>query len=328
MKILSNFFHWLSTALAPPKKDLKVVFLCVVGATIIWLFNALNKNYTTVITCPVDYKYDQPGLVVVTAPPDRIKVNVSAGGWNLLRRNLLFTWYHLKIDIPDPTGTHYITGASLVSSLTDQMPELNSVNSVETDTLFFDIQHRKDKMLIGKINRKSFSLENSYRIVGPITINPGEFQISGPEKLIDTLPGTFEISLDKDHISKPYSDDISLDYFNSDLVQFNPKEVHVSFNVEKYINKRVEIPVVPVNFPKDSSAYLATSSIFATYDVRKSMEDSVDSGQFIITADFKKAIRKDSIAPILVKSVPRFAEDFKPDTTIVKVVYVRKRRTR
>jgi hypothetical protein len=58
------------------------------------------------------------------------------------------------------------------------------------------------------------------------------------------------------------------------------------------------------------------------------MEDSVDTARFIITADYKKAVRRDSIVPINIQEVSPLAEDFKPDTTILKVVYVKRRRSR
>ncbi len=327
LKILSHFFHWIFTVLTPPKKDLKVVLLCFIGATVIWLFNALNKNYTTDVSCPIAYEFDRTNLVVVKSPPPKININVSAGGWNLLRRTLLFTRYPVKLELQNPASTHFILGSSLITSLSDQLTEL-TVNSVETDTLFYDIQTRKDKTLTGKINRKSFTLKDFYRVVGPITINPGEFKISGPEKMIDTLPNDFEISIDEDGIDKPFSDFIKLDYLNSKLVSFTPQEVHVSFNVERFILKRIKLPVVPVNFPKDSSAYLADPWINANFAVRKSMEDSVDTARFIITADYKKAVRRDSIVPINIQEVSPLAEDFKPDTTFLKVVYVKRRRSR
>lgn len=327
MNILSKFFHWVITILAPPKKDLKVVLLCFIGATVIWLFNALNKNYTTDVSCPVSYDYDKTDLVVVKPPPDKIEVNVSAGGWNLLRRTLMFARYPVTIRLTNPVNQNYILGSNLRPELSDQLVEL-TVNSVDTDTLFYNIQNRKEKTLKGKLNRNSIGLEDSYRIVGPVTIVPPEFKISGPEKMIDTLPDSFEISINKESINKPYSGDVNLDYFNSDLITFTPNSVHVSFNVERYITKHIQIPVVPVNFPKDSSAYLFNPLIGATFTIRKSLEDSIDTGEFVISADYRKLIRNDTLVPIQIQEVPGLAEDFTPDTTLLKVVYAKQRRTR
>ena len=327
MKILSRFFKWILAVLAPPKKDFKVVLLCFIGATIIWLFNALNKNYTTDISCPVTYQFDRTGLVVVKPPPAKIEVNVSAGGWNLLRRNLLLRWYTVKIDLPNPVASHYLIGANLIPTLRDQLPEMDQVNSVETDTLFYDIQNLKEKTLTGKVDPDNIQLENSYRIVGPIRIVPEEFRISGPEKLIDTLPAVFQITIDREGINKPYSDDIRLDYFNSSLVNFTPEKIHVSFDVEKFVTLNIRIPVVPQNFPRDSSAFIPDPWINASFSVAQNLRDSVDTSQFILTADFKNAIRRDSIVPVNIEQVPKLAEDFKTDTTYLKVIYAKKRRT-
>jgi hypothetical protein len=327
LKILSRFFAWVFAVFAPPKKDLKVVLLCFIGAAVIWLFNALNKKYTTDLRCPVTYEFDKTGLVVVKPPPAKIEINVSAGGWSLLRRNLLFTWYPVKINLQNPVNSHYVIGSSMAPALSDQMPDL-TINNVETDSLFYDIQNLKEKTLIGKVSLENIHLENSYRIVGPIILVPAEFKISGPEKLIDTLPDDFQITIDRDGINKPYSDDIRLDYFNTSLVKFMPEKIHVSFDVEKFVSKRIKIPVVPVNFPKDSAAFIPDPWINANFSVQVDLQDSVDTNQFMITADFKNTVRKDSIVPVQIVEISKFAIDFNPDTTYLKVIYAKKRRFR
>jgi hypothetical protein len=325
LRIISNILKWLSALFAPPKKDLRIVFLCLAGATMIWLLNALNKNYTTTIKCPVQYEFDNPDLVIVTPPPERIEVNVSSGGWNLLRRSLLLKRHPVILKIHNPAMSNFIRGSELTPIFKHTLVELK-VNSVENDTIFFDIQKRMEKVLTGRVNRSHIRLRDNYRIVGPITIDPGEFRVDGPEKLIDTIHLVFEISIDKDEINKPFNQKIKLDLNYSEFEHFTPESVNVSFNVERYVIKELTIPVSPVNFPKDSSAYLMQTGINAKFRIRVSRAESLNPGEFRIIADYRKIDRRNSIVMIEIKTIPDYVEDFRPDTSSLKIGYGRKKK--
>ena len=241
-----------------------------------------------------------------------------------MRRSLLLRRFPAHIVIEEPVRDHYLLGASLVPELTDQLFDLR-ILSVGADTLFYNIQKRKEKLLTGVIDRAKIKLQDTYGIVGPITIDPGEFVISGPDKMIDTLPMEFEIPVERDEINRPFDRKIKLDLFNSDLVTFNPPEIRVSFNVERYISTQIELTVIPVNFPKDSSAYLRDSRLSVSFRVRQSRFDSIRADQFRITADYKKAHRKDSTVIADIEKIPELAEDFEPDTSVLKVIYARRK---
>ncbi len=301
------------------------MLLCLIGGTMIWMLNALNKNYTAVIKCAVRYEFGSKNLVIVNPPPDKIDLNVSAGGWKLLRRTLLRTHTPALLKLNNPVGTHYILGSTLAPILTEQLVDLH-INHIMTDTLYYDIQNRKQKMLIGKVDRHRINLLENFRIVGPINIDPGEFTVTGPEKLIDALPEYFEITIDRTEINKPFNREVKPDLFNSDLVHFDPDKIRVSFNVERFTDQALEIPVVPINFPRDSSVYIARPWIKVKFKVRESMQDSVRSGQFIISANYRTMKKKDSMVALQVESIPSFIEDFRPDSTFIRVAYGKTRK--
>jgi hypothetical protein len=320
LKIITNIFRWVIKVLAPPKRDLKVVLLCILGGTMIWVLNALNKNYTAVIKCPVRYEYDQDSIIIVSPPPDKIDLNVSAGGWNLMRRTLFFSRFPATLKVYNPVGNHYLLGTTLAPALSEQLVDLH-INNVETDTLYFDIQTKKQKVLIGKVDRERINLKENYRIVGPININPGEFTVTGPDKLIDALPEYFEIMIDRNEIDRPFNREIKLDLFLSDHASFDPEEIRISFNVELFLEKEFYIPIIPVNFPDDSSAYIVEPQMRVKFQVSESMSDSVNAGQFRIMANYRNFKRRELVVPIEVESVPDFVINFSTDTTAVRVHY-------
>ena len=63
----------------------RTTFLCIGGAVVFWILNALNKVYTTSISCPVVFIMDESRMSVPKVPPSAIHLEVSGRGWSLLR---------------------------------------------------------------------------------------------------------------------------------------------------------------------------------------------------------------------------------------------------
>ncbi len=74
------------------KHQWRTILLCIGGATLFWLINALNKVYTTEINYPVHFVIDESKVAFTKAPPASIALEVTGGGWKLLR-------YLLHLDV-------------------------------------------------------------------------------------------------------------------------------------------------------------------------------------------------------------------------------------
>jgi hypothetical protein len=59
--------------------------LCVGGAVVFWLLNALNKVYKTEINYPVSFTMDGSGVSFSQELPSTLRLEVTGSGWKLLR---------------------------------------------------------------------------------------------------------------------------------------------------------------------------------------------------------------------------------------------------
>jgi hypothetical protein len=59
--------------------------LCVGGAVVFWLLNALNKVYKTEINYPVSFTIDESGVSFAKELPSTLRLEVTGSGWKLLR---------------------------------------------------------------------------------------------------------------------------------------------------------------------------------------------------------------------------------------------------
>ena len=126
-------------ALAPLRKaNWKVILLCFSTAATFWFFNALNKVYTTRIDYPLNIVFNKDSLVAVKDPPEEIPVNVTGGGWQLLKRTISINTKPVVVQLENPVQTHFFTANNLLPIFSDQLTDLN-INYIATDTIFFKI---------------------------------------------------------------------------------------------------------------------------------------------------------------------------------------------
>ena len=138
MNIIQSIFNLLRFH----RKNWKAVVLCIFAATVFWLFNSLNKNYTTNINLPLVFDYDREHYIAIRPLPEAVRFNVTGGGWNLFRKSVGLKVPPLIIPLPQPSEVKKIVGSTLPALITNQ-PEGFSINFVLTDTLHVAIEPKK-----------------------------------------------------------------------------------------------------------------------------------------------------------------------------------------
>jgi YbbR domain-containing protein len=317
---VNKIWRWLKSIVRPSNRDLKIVILCIIGATIIWLLSALNKNYTTVIKCPIELSYASDSTIEVINPPRNVQVNVSGVGWDLLKQSLTFRQDPLLISVENPIETKRIAGYTIQPLISQHLSSLN-LNFVVTDTIYFDIQRLRKKKLFVYVDSSKISLQRLHQIVSPLNVSPDSVTITGHESLISTLSDTLSVRLPQDEIDNNYSEKIYIDNFDLSLVSFSPSEIDISFNVSEYVNHSTDLEIQLVNFPMDSSAYIEPGIVLSHFLIQEEMRDNFPDSTFVIIADFNNVNPQDSTVNIEVIEYPDYIQDIKLDTTLFKVRY-------
>ena len=234
-----------------------MVILCLLAGTTFWVLNALNKSYSTKINYPVTFVIeDTDDVVVVEDLPEKIEIDVSGGGWNLLRKTFWFNINPLNIPLNNPEEVNYILGSSLVPLISDQLSEI-SLNYVVTDTLQIRIEEKIKKTLKVRLDSPSIEVNPPYQIISEVIVSPDSVTFTGPSSAINDLPDTITLSLPSG-IENDYNEDVEINYRGSDLVSYAPEAVNVRFEVARFVRVTKVVDVYPVNFPSDSSFALMT----------------------------------------------------------------------
>ena len=277
----------------------KVVLLSVVGATTFWFFNALNKDYDARISYPISFQFDQDSVVVMRPLAPTIDIDVSSGGWNLLRKTFWFNVSPIRIPLDNPTEIGFYTRSSLLPIVEDQLSEL-TINYLVTDTVYINIQPKASKRVILRLDSMTIPLEENHRLISPISLGEDTVLITGPKSFIDTLGLYYPLKLSINSISNTFNRTVNIN-LPTRLAVCEPEQVRVRFDVERFERFSIEVPVEPVNFPSDSSLILSNGSVQIFYTLPESKRDDFEPEDFAVTADLSMMNKADSsVIAILV----------------------------
>ncbi len=298
----------------------KVILLCFSTAATFWFFNALNKEYTTRISYPVTLEFNRDSLVAVKYPPDEIPINVTGGGWQLLKKTIPGNVEPVIIKPENPVQTQFFTAINLLPIFSKQLTDIN-INYIATDTIFFKIDPFAEKRLCIKLDSASIHLKEDFFVTSEIVVEPDSVNFRGPLSMINQLPEVFLVSLSEKNMNNRYDEELSLDLFSPSLIKKYPEVIHITFDVEEFIDQKLILDMEQVNFPYDSTVYIETSEVEVSYKVQKSFRDKTEKVNFLIIADLNNIHIADSTITIEMMDSPDYIKDIIFQESRVKVIY-------
>lgn len=310
----------LSTLKPLRRANWKVVFFCLSTASIFWFFNALNKVYTTRIDYPLSIAINSDSLVFVTRPPATIPINVTGGGWQLLKRTISSKNNPIIITPENPVKTSFFTAANLLPEVSNQMTELN-INHIAIDTILFRIEPKAVKILPIDLDSSKINLKENYYITSRVDFGPDSVKFSGPKSLIDRLPSVFVVTLSDRNIDSRYNVQLSLDLFLPALVRKTPEDIYVRFDVEEFVPQKSSITIGKINFPFEGNIDLEQNSIEVQYKVQRSFRSRMKPEEIILVADLESLQKEDSTVAVALMDVPSYIKNVTFSPERVKVIY-------
>lgn len=278
----------------------KVVLISITGAATFWLFRALNKSHSALISYPIEFVFNVDSTVIMNPLPTTIKIDVSSGGWNLFRRTLIFSIDPIQVELDNPSEVNFLTQSFLSPIVEDQLKGL-TINYIVTDTLFLSIERKITKRMILKVDSLSLPLEEDYQLMSNITIQPDHVVLTGPKSIINSFESDFYITLDENNIDEDFNGRVEVPIVFEDLIKSYPSEVNVSFEVDKFKNVKIGVPIILQNFPSNRVTTLLDSIVNVTYRVKESFKEDFSSEDFYVVLDYD-FLKTDSLGvPVLIK---------------------------
>lgn len=214
------------------KGDLRIVAFCILGSALFWLFNALTKDYSTIIAYPIRFEYDQDKIMPLSKLPSNINLDVTGTGWNLLSgslsSNLKPYVYHLS---ESRALGQNITFSGLYPFVQKSMHGL-VVNNVIVDSLNLNFDSRITKIVPIILDTTTITIAHDFYRASKVEMSPKVLVYSGPKMLIRDIEDTIFFHLPRRNIDTPYNEVISFNQ-NNPLIDVDQKQISVKFDVKR-----------------------------------------------------------------------------------------------
>lgn len=312
MSALSSIFNILRFN----KKNWKAVVLCLATATVFWFFNSLNKTYTTNISFPVEFEYDQDNFIPVTDMPTEVKMNVTGLGWTLLRRSAGVKVPPLLLPLERPNEVKKIVGSTLPALFGSQLNDLQ-INFVANDTLHLDIEPLDGRWLSLATPDLTNNLKSGFGLASSVSLTPDSIFVQGPRRIVEMLPEPYTLKLARTEIDE--SIEIPLQVaFDHDRLTVEPSYVNVSFRVEEVVEIRDSVRLELQNIPSRLRPAVSVKEIRYTMLLPVSVLHSNYSRESIrATLDLKNHSGKKSKLAPTISGIPPLARIIRVDTVEV-----------
>lgn len=285
---------------APSKKDekIKVVLICIVISTTFWFFNALNQDdYTSQISYPVEWIYDQENYIAVGDLPSRVALEVNGGGWDLMTRFFGFNMNPVAIELEEPSASKYVLTSQLRGDLSRSLDPV-SVNFLIQDSLNYNIQPKVARKLKLVFNDAELDFDSDYKLNGEYQLTPDSLEVVGPQSLVYQLPNAIEVSAEVSDIDGDRSLEIDAPEL-PDMISASVENLRLSFEVMRFIPINERKLVELVNLP-DTTWVAVPLEISIDYKIGESQFDVTDSSRIRIVADYNRMNRQDSFITLEV----------------------------
>ncbi len=271
------------------KRDHLAFFICILLATGFWFFIKLSDNYSVSYQMKVKFTHVPMGKLVTAIKDSSLTVRFKSNGYNLLDLML-----HRKLDSLDvnllrnnirkEARNNYVINTS---NLRESVAQSLDVNDREIEfgkpELRFTMEHLHKKRI--KLSaRLDLSFKSQFRLYGSKLI-PDYITVYGPRQILDTLKTlkTSIVRLEKLESNQKIQVNIQNPY--PEILRLNPSKVIVRLDVERYTERKIQIPVSVSDIHPEIRTFPTTVSVSFNVFIRD--YEKIHAKQFKIIPNIK-----------------------------------------
>lgn len=214
----------------------------LIAATVIWLFNELNKEgYTLQVHYPINLTYNDSLYIATTPLPQNATVVLTGSGWALLRKSLSFTVKPISYPLNNPLVVSTLNTTTLASIMSEQVKDVR-ISHVVLDNPHVDFEERVVKTSLLKIDSLGIDLFPKFVVSSIINLRPNSVTFDGPASLISDIADTILVRVPAKKIRANYDEELPIRYSQSPLLKASAERVFVSFEVAEFFGSIVPAP--------------------------------------------------------------------------------------
>jgi hypothetical protein len=303
------------------KKSLIFSFFLLVAITI-WFLKALEKNYTTEIDYPVRYRNFPNSKTLIGEVPDQLKLTVYAHGYVLLQHKISSRYIPIVVSVRSfslnqlrgaDSGFYFIETRYMKDYIDKQLSSEFDILEIKPDTLVFPFADIIERILPVE-PQLGYTLDQQLILKSEPFPDPDSVRVSGPDYILDTLKSISTRRKDLGLISKSGSYDFDLKTFKHISIQ--PDEVEIVFDVERFTEKTLSIPISVKDLPDTLKVITFPSTVRVSCQVGLSNYERLQEGMFSASVNYSDIKAGQARLKIEMERSPDFinALNFSPKT--------------
>lgn len=290
------------------KKILIFLFFLIVSF-LIWLLNALDKEYITEIQVPVLYTNFPGNKVQVTKLPENFKLRVEATGYLLLKHLLTSTLKPMHIDINEhvpefravDTIDFYVRTSGFREQIESQLFKEIQIISIKPENIYFFFVNKKFRTVPVK-PVISYNLGKQLVLKDEITFHPYKVIINGPVNIIDTIVNIETVNTDFGLVDRSIRKNVMLNVPAN--IGCSDKTTEITLKVEKYTESTIQVPVSVIN-NSGKPLQLIPDNVTISYCTSLSNYRTIQRSQFNVVVDYSEFFTKNvNKLTVIVKNSP------------------------
>lgn len=307
---MNLFFKELFRHLDPKKKGFKrkllsfAFFLSL--STAFWFLNALGEKYSENISYPIKY-INLPEHKVSSFPlPEKLNLNVTTSGYDLLQYYLSANINPVIIDYKSKNinslkgNKKYIVPKNITQNITHAISNL-TINSIYPDTIKFQFyQIVRKKVPIQAL--VTYKLKEGFIEKGEMQCIPDSVYINGPEKEIKFIDKIYTGKISLGEISEDSKRNVALKTIKG--ITYDKYRTNVLIPIEQSTEKIIELPIQIDNQIDNASIKLIPNHINLRYKVGLSEFNNITPDLFYANVIYSDSTKNSDVLQVLLTQHP------------------------
>jgi len=269
-------------------KKVATFLICLGLASLLWVVHALNRNYKYTLNIPVKFLNLPANKLIVGELPEKLSVDIKTSGLKLLFISLKDLNESLLIDFNSLKTNAKSQAYSISNGNFNLRNVLNfevDIMKIRPDTLFFSSNKGKSKLVPIKPNLQADFLPG-YSMISKPVITPAYVTITGDSSDLQSIDTVYTHLLNLKDIHENFSTNIPLKKSLSS-VNYNIKDVALSFNVDRLTEATVKVPVHVMHKSTGEKVKLLPEFVTVTYLVAMRDYEAIQASSFKAVVNFK-----------------------------------------
>lgn len=266
-------------------------FFLIAGS--FWLLLTLNDEYEADFSIPVRLRGIPNNVVVTSEPVANLRVRLKDKGTTLLNYKLGKSFFPIILNFTDyeSSNNHVrIYSADFDRRIQNQLNPTTRLLTIRPDTLDYIYSEGSAKM-VPVVLQGNVTAGRQYYIADTI-FSPDSVVVYAPSNMLDTIRFAYTENINVANITDTFKYEAIIRQPRG--IKIEPPVVNLTFPVDVYTDKTVEVPLVGVDFPPNTVLRTFPSRIKVTFQIGLSRYNDINAQDFTLTVSYNELMRTES----------------------------------